>query len=63
MKEKDIKTNLEKTQSEIIFELLKSLNKGDSYYTLGGKEKDRVWYAVYQYERLVEEGVIKEFDD
>lgn len=55
---KTTKTNLGKTKEEIIYELLLSLNTGDSYYVKG--TEDRVWLAKSQYDRLVDEGVIKE---
>lgn len=58
---KTTKTNLGKTKEEIIYELLLSLNAGDSYYVKG--TEDRVWLAKSQYERLVNEGVIKELGD
>lgn len=54
-------TNLGKTKEEIIYEILLSLNAGDSYYVKG--TEDRIWLAKYQYERLVNERVIKELGD
>ena len=54
-------TNIGKTKEEIIYELLLSLNTGDSYYVKG--TEDRIWLAKHQYERLVNEGVIKELGD
>lgn len=54
-------TNLNKTKEEIIYELLLSLNKGDSYYCLEGLSgAPRVNVAIAQYESLVEEGIIVE---
>ena len=52
------KTNIGKTKEKIIYEILLSLNAGDSYYVQG--EQDRIWLAKYQYERLVKEGIIQE---
>ena len=48
-------TNLNKTKEEIIYELLISLNQGNS-----GGASTRVDVARKQYELLLEEGVIKE---
>lgn len=48
-------TNLNKTKEEIIYELVLSLNKGDSYYV-----DQRVDVALEQYNKLVENGIIKE---
>lgn len=48
-------TNLNKTKEEIIYELVLSLNKGDSYYV-----DCRVDVALSQYNKLVEKGIIKE---
>lgn len=48
-------TNLKKTREEIIYELLLSLNNGNSGYI-----NSRVEYAIEQYEKLVEENIIKE---
>lgn len=53
--------NLNKTREETIFELLLSINQGNSYYVSG--DQDCIWYAINQYDRLVEEGVIKELDN
>ena len=58
---KTTKTNIGKTKEEIIYEILLSLNTGDSYYVKG--TEDRIWLAKCQYERLVNEGVIKELGD
>ena len=44
-----------KTKEEIIYELLLSLNNGDSGYI-----DRRVDYAIQQYEQLVKAGIIKE---
>lgn len=43
------------TKEEIILQLVLSLNRGDT-----GNAYDRVSYAIAQYERLVERGIIKE---
>lgn len=43
------------TKEEIILQLVLSLNRGNS-----GGAYDRVSYAIAQYERLVERGIIKE---
>lgn len=48
-------TNLGKTKEEIIYELVLSLNKGDSYYI-----DERVNVAMGQYDKLVEKGIVKE---
>jgi hypothetical protein len=48
-------TNLGKTKEEIIFELLKSLNQGNSGYVDGRIDK-----AIEQYDDLVSEGIIVE---
>ena len=48
-------TNLGKTKEEIIFELLLSLNKGNSGYI-----DDRIYKAIEQYDYLVSEGIIVE---
>lgn len=48
-------TNLNKTKEEIVYELVLSLNKGDSYYV-----NQRVDVALEQYNKLVEKGIIKE---
>ena len=48
-------TNLNKTKAEIIYELVLSLNKGDSYYV-----NKRVDVALDQYNKLVARGFIKE---
>ena len=58
---KTTKTNIGKTKEEIIYEILLSLNTGDSYYVKG--TENRVWLAKYQYERLVNERVIEELGD
>lgn len=55
---KTINTNLGKTKEEIIYEILLSLNTGNSYYVQG--EQERIWLAEYQYKKLVKEGVIQE---
>ena len=51
-------TNLGKTKEEVIFELVKSLNMGDSYYARGAT--NRVTLAEEQYEEMVKRGVIVE---
>jgi len=51
-------TNLGKTKEEIVYELVLSLNQGDTCYT-----KDRVCLAVTQYNQLVEEGIIEEIEE
>lgn len=43
------------TKEELILELLLSLNKGNSGYIT-----DRVSHVIFQYEKLVEAGIIKE---
>ena len=43
------------TKQEIILRLVESLNRGNS-----GGAYDRVSYAIAQYERLVDAGIIKE---
>lgn len=52
-----VKTNLGKTKAEIIFELVKSLNAGNS-----GDCNERVPIAIHQYERLVRNGIIVELN-
>ena len=46
------------TKAEIILQLVLSLNRGNS-----GGAYDRVTYAIAQYERLVEQGIIKEEEE
>lgn len=53
-------TNLNKTKEEIIYELLLSLNQGDSYYVLGDNCSPRVDVAIAQYEYLVKKGIVTE---
>lgn len=48
-------TNLGKTKEKIIYELLLSLNHGNTCYAL-----DRVYYATKQYNELVDQGIIIE---
>lgn len=43
------------TKEEIILQLVRSLNAGDSGYI-----NDRARYAIEQYEQLVKKGIIKE---
>lgn len=47
-------TNLDKTREQLIFELVLSLNNGNTGYT-----NDRVKTAICQFEQLVGEGIIK----
>ena len=58
-------TNLNKTKEEIIFELVLSLNKGDSGYATGYGSDDspRVENAIIQYNALVKAGIIKEIEE
>lgn len=51
-------TNLGKTREEVIFELVKSLNMGDSYYARG--DTNRVTLAEEQYEQMVKKGIVIE---
>lgn len=54
-------TNLGKTREEIIFELLISINQGNSDYLRDyGKATPRVDLAIDQYNVLVEKGIIVE---
>ena len=54
-------TNLGKTKEEIIYELLVSINQGNSdYLRASGKATPRVDLAIAQYEALVDRGVITE---
>ena len=57
-------TNLNKTKEEIIFELVLSLNQGDSGYATGYGSSDspRVNSAIIQYNALVKAGIIKEIE-
>ena len=48
-------TNLNKTKEEIIYELVLSLNNGDSGYV-----DKRVDYAIEQYEQLIQKGIVRE---
>lgn len=50
-------TNLGKVKAEVILDLVISLNRGNSGYI-----DERVQYAIEQYDKLVESGVIKETD-
>lgn len=54
----NINTNLDKTKGEIIFELVKSLNNGNSGYI-----DRRVGYATQQYNELVDAGIITEITE
>ena len=49
-------TNLNKEKEEIIYELVLSLNKGNSCYA-----SERVEIAIEQYNRLLENGIITEW--
>ena len=49
-----MKTNLDKTKEEIIYELLISLNQGNCGYS-----GDRVQEAIDQYQKMVRVGIIK----
>lgn len=49
-----MKTNLGKTKEEIIYELLISLNRGNSGYV-----GERVQNAIDQYQKLVRAEIIK----
>ena len=51
-------TNTGKTKAEIILELVISMNKGSC-----GCIADRPSYAIEQYRRLVEAGIIEEEED
>lgn len=46
------------SKAEIILQLVLSLNRGDS-----GGAYDRVHYAIAQYDRLVDAGIIKEEEE
>ncbi len=48
-------TNLNKTREEIIYELVLSLNKGDSYYAA-----QRIDLAIEQYNALVKNKIVTE---
>ena len=48
----------EMSKEDIIFQLLLSINSGKLYYPEGNQ--DCVWLAIHQYNRLVQEGIIKE---
>jgi hypothetical protein len=49
-------TNLNKEREEIIYELLLSLNNGNSCYT-----NERVSLAMEQYDELVKNGIVTEW--
>ena len=51
-------TNTGKTKAEVILELVMSLNRGSCGYIA-----DRPGYAIEQYRRLVEAGIIEEEED
>lgn len=56
-------TNLGKTREELIFDLLISLNNGDSgYITSGDEATPRIDIAIAQYDALVKRGVVREID-
>lgn len=50
-------TNIGKTRAEVILELVVSMNRGNSDYV-----NDRVASAIYQYQQLVNAGIIEEED-
>ena len=57
-------TNLNKTKEEIIFELVLSLNQGDSgYITRGSTAAPRVELAMAQYDALVHNNIIWEVEE
>ena len=41
----------------IVFQLLLSINAGKAYYPVG--DTDCIWLVIRQYNRLVENGIIK----
>ena len=51
----------EMSKEDIIFQILLSLNAGDSFYTEG--DHDRVWLAIQQYKKLKANGIINEGSD
>lgn len=54
-------TNLNKTKEEIIYELLLSINQGNSDYARRDyKASPRIELAIDQYKILVEKGIVKE---
>lgn len=54
-------TNLMKTREQIIYELLISINRGNSdYLRSNGEATPRVDLAIAQYEALVKRNIIKE---
>lgn len=54
-------TNLGKSREEIIFELLISLNQGDSDYVKSGNDvTPRIDTAIAQYNELVKRGIVRE---
>lgn len=56
-------TNLGKSREEIIFELVKSLNQGDSLYvTRDGLGTPRVDVAIRQYDAMVAAGIVVEIE-
>lgn len=57
-------TNLGKSREEIIFELVKSLNQGDSFYvTRDGLGTPRVDVAIRQYDAMVAAGIVVEIEE
>lgn len=57
-------TNLGKSREEIIFELLISLNQGDSGYVKSGNDiSPRIDIAIAQYDELVKKGVVFEINE
>ena len=56
-----METNLGKTKEEIIYELVLSLNKGDSYCAYEyGDASPRIELAIAQYNNLKHKGIIIE---
>lgn len=56
-----MQTNLGKTKEEIIYELVLSLNKGDSHYCLDAAgASPRITLAIEQYKALKNKGIIIE---
>lgn len=51
-------TNTGKTKVEVILDLVMSLNRGNSDYI-----NDRVPTAIYQYQQLVNAGIIEEEEE
>ena len=54
-------TNIKKSKEEIIYELLISINQGNSDYLRSGEEATpRIDLAIAQYNALVKRGIVKE---